>query len=348
MGIPILVFYTFLIVTMFAFISGLFLWVLIIGCCCLRPSKIWAGLSKLSLALLMFIFLFFPNPLLWPAQIANHIDTARVITPTHPLVQQLNTTSAMWVYLNETYGVTPAYFFNNMTDDERLENMTDYIITEIVAYEEVMGHYFVLDYLPTAPEAILEGRGDCKARTAVMVSFFLFMGYDAWGVEDCFHTYTCVFLGPNRTNPHYYYTRGRTDYMIMFNNESIIYTKDIIQRLGYILFNEKFSKEIQDMFAAPTTLFILPGIFIGMGFLIPLIIQSTNWDATHKKYLKNAALCAIILIGGFGLALGIGSLVPQAILSSIAVSAILSVQLVHSNCGDIIFHLITKNKPRKD
>ena len=99
-GVPILAFYTFLIIIYFAFISGLFLWVLIIGCCCLRKKDIWAGLSKLTLALLMFIFIFFPNLTVFPAQIANHIDTSRIITPNDPLVQQLNETDYMWDYLN--------------------------------------------------------------------------------------------------------------------------------------------------------------------------------------------------------------------------------------------------------
>lgn len=339
-GCPIIVFYIFLIGVLFAFISGLFLWVLIIGVGCLffNRSKIWKSLSKLSLVLLCFVFLFYPNLLVLPDQIANHIDRTRIIDPNEFLVQQLNETNYMWKYLNETYGVTPTYFYNNMTDHQRLENMTDYIITEVIYYVEVMGHYFVLDYIPTVKEAITRGRGDCKARTVTMVSFFLFMGYNqTFAVEDAFHTYTCVFLGANKTDPHYYYTRGRTDYMIMFNHEEIIYTKNIFERLAYILFSERFSKEIRELFQDPSTVFILPGVFIGLGFLLPLVVTSKDDQKYSKKYLKNALLSALLIIDGFLLALTVGMIFPQVIIVTIIIATIAAVHSIHTNLGARLF-----------
>jgi hypothetical protein len=334
-GIPIIAFYTFLIVILFAFISGLFLWVLIVGCSSLyfKKKEIWKSLSKLSLALLFIIFLFYPNPAVWPSQIANHMDTSRIITPNHESVQQVYT--EMVDHINQSCGLT--YFYVNMTEHERLTNMTDYLTNYTIQYKEVMQQYLVLDYAVTAPDAIEEGWGDCKARTVVMVSVFLYMGYDAWGVEDCFHTYTCVFLGENKTDPHYYYRRGRTDYMIMFNNETVTFTKNLFQRLGYIFFTSKFSKEIREMFQEPSTLFILPAIFIGLGFLLPKIVGSDDEEVIEKKYLKNVLLTSIILNGGFALALGIGVIVPQVIMLIIMLSVILAVHIIHANLGARLF-----------
>jgi hypothetical protein len=339
-GIPIISFYIFLIIIVFAFISGLFLWLLIIGVASLFYNKkeIWKSLSKLSLTFLFIIFLFYPNVTVLPSQIVNHIDRSRLFDPNEPLVQQLNSTEPgnMWDYLNQSSGgvITPAYFYQNMTDDDRLANMTEYIITWVIHYEEVMGHYFVLDYIPTVREAISEGRGDCKARTVTMVSFFLFMGYNqTYAVEDAFHTYTCVFLGPDKTDPHYYYTRGRTDYMIMFNADEIIYTKSLFQRLGYIFFSPRFSKEIKELFQNPITLFILPGIFIALGFLLPKIVGSQTDEKQTRKYLKNAFLSSILIVGGFFLALGIGNIMPQLILLIILIAIITAIHAIHLNLG---------------
>ncbi len=342
-GIPLIAFYIFLIGILFAFISGLFLWVLIIGCGSLFFNKkgIWKSLFKLSIAFLFIIFLFYPNILVLPGQIVNHIDRGRVINPNEPLVQQLNSTSPgyMWDYLNTTYGITPAYFYSvNMTDDQRLENMTDYIITEVIQYVEVMEQYFVLDYVPTVREAIQRGWGDCRARTATMVSFFLFMEYNqTYAVEDAFHTYTCVFLGPDKTDPHYYYTRGRTDYMIMYNHEEIIFTKNIFERLGYIFFHERFAKEMRELFQAPTTLYIIPGVFIGLGFLLPLVVSSKDDEKIERKYLKNALLSSIITISSFVFIITIGMMVPQIILLTVALAIMITVHAIHLNLGARLF-----------
>lgn len=309
-----------------------------VSCLYFNKKKIWKSLSKLSLVCFFIIFLFYPNPLVWPSQIKNHINLSRVFDPNDPLVQQLNSTDPgfLWDYLSkpEHGNVTPSLFYNSLTDDERLTNMTNFIIDEIIIYEEVMGHYFVLDYLPTVREAISEGRGDCKARTVTMVSFFMYMGYNqVYAVEDTFHTYTCVFLAPNKTDPHYYYARGRTDFMIMFNHEEIIFTKNIFERLGYIFFSERFSKEIREMFQEPTTLFILPTIFVGLGFLLPLIVESPDLKQEEKKYLKNASFSVLIVITGFILAIGIGVLMPQLIIPTIFTSIIVAVHAIHLNFG---------------
>ncbi len=313
------------------------------GFSCLRFSKkkLWPGLSKLSIAMFLFFFLLISNPLYWPEQIARHIDTSRVIQPNDPLVQQLNGSAYLWAYLNETYGITPSYFYNNMTDDQRLENMTEYILNEVIEYHLIPDVYGVIDYTASAHEAISHGKGDCQSRTVVMVSFFIFMGYDAYCCETPYHWYTCVFLGPNKTDPHYYYRINWTDPQIMFNHEEKFYTMNIFERLGDTIFGFPFYDKIVEMFSITLVLYLLPFGLLGMGFLMTLAIESTDWKS-RKTFLKDAIFCGIILICGFFGAYGFGFLIPQLTLFFMILTIILAAQSTHSNIGSRIFALFTK------
>ncbi|MHA1426574.1 MAG: hypothetical protein ACTSQI_11335 [Candidatus Helarchaeota archaeon] len=208
-GLPLLGFYIFIIAIFYAFISMLFLMVLFIGICCMRFSKakLLPGLTKLAIAMMLVFTLFISNPLYWPSQIARHIDTTRVIQPNDPLVQQLNSTAPgyMWDYLNQSSGgvITPSFFYTNMTDDERLGNMTNYILDWVIEYHFITEVYGVIDYVSSTHEAITHGQGDCHSRTIVMVSFFIYMGYNqTYACETPFHWYTCAyFLVPIKLIP---------------------------------------------------------------------------------------------------------------------------------------------------
>jgi hypothetical protein len=346
-GIPILAFYIFLIVIFFAFVSGLFILALIMGICCLRFSKkkIFPGLSKLTIAMMLVFLLFISNPLYWPEQIARHIDTSRVILPNDSLVQQLNSTDYMWDYLNNTYGVTPPYFYNNMTKDEQLNNMTDYILNsfEVINYTSIPAVYGVIDFTASAHDAIVHGRGDCQSQAAIMVSFFLFMGYDAWACEAPYHWYTLVYLSDNHTDPHFYNRQGWSDPQIILNNETKIYTMNLIDRLGDITFGRRFYDKIYELFSMPTAQIGLWPLLLVIGFLMTVAIRST---ASEKKHiLKNGILASIILIAGFFLALSFSQVffpqlfIPQIVFIIMVGSVILAAQTVHSNLGT---HLYTK------
>ncbi|NVM54937.1 MAG: hypothetical protein HWN66_14630 [Candidatus Helarchaeota archaeon] len=332
-GIPLLSFYIFLIVIFYAFIAGLFLIVLLLGFSCLRFSKkkIWAGLSKLSIAMILFLLLMISNPVYWPRQIVRHIDTSRVVQPNDPLVQGLNNTLAMWDYLNSTYGVNESVFYS-LDNDSRLQLMTDYIIEDVIEYYYIPEVYGVIDYVSSAHEAIEKGRGDCHSRTIVMVSFFIYMGYNAYCCEAPFHWYTVVYFGPGRTDPHYYYRLNWTDPEIIFNHEEVFYPMNIFQRLGDIVFGLPFYDKIMELFSSRIVQILLAPILVGVGFLMTLGIKSTAWKS-KKHYLKNAIFCSLILILGFLVAFGLSVFVPQITLLTMLITVAVAAQAVHSNLG---------------
>lgn len=344
-GIPLLAFYIFLIVIFYAFIAGLFILALLMGICCLRFSKkkIFPGLSKLTIGMMLVFLLFISNPLYWPEQIARHIDTSRVILPNDPLVQQLNSTPYMWNYLNNTYGVTPAYFYNNMTKDEQLLNMTDYIVfsLEVINYTSIPAVYGVIDFTASAHEAIANGRGDCQSQAVIMVSFFIFMGYDAWACEAPYHWYTLVYLGANRTDPHYYNRLDWSDPQIIFNDKERYYTMNLFERLGDITFGRRFYDKIYELFSIPEAQIGLWPLLLAIGFLMTFAIRSTTSE--KKNYLKNGILASIIIIAGFFIALSFSQVffpelfIPQIVFIIMVGSIILAAQTVHSNLGARLF-----------
>ena len=353
MGLPLLAFYIFLIAIFYAFIAILLLIALILGVSCMRFSKrkIYPGLSKLSISMIIFFTLLVSNPLYWPAQIHRHIDVSLVITPNDAAVQQLNSTTPgyMWDYLNTNYGVTPTYFYNNMTDDQRLENMTAYILGDVIEYHFIPEVYGVIDYVSTPAEAIGHGEGDCHSRTIVMVSLFIFMGYDAWACETPFHWYTMVNL--NGT-PHYYY-RDVLDYLggaqnqnwaepqIMFNNETIIHSMNIFERLGDTIFGIPFYNKIYELFSIPEVQIAIWPMLAGIGFLMTIAIRCTNSD--KKRYFKNGLLASLILVAGFFIALLFSHvfvlqlLLEQIVFMVMLVSVALAAQSVQSDLGGRLF-----------
>ncbi|HUX99086.1 MAG TPA: hypothetical protein VMV49_05995 [Candidatus Deferrimicrobium sp.] len=343
-GIPLLTFYIFLIVIFYAFISTLLLLTLLLGLCCCRFSKkkIFPGLSKLAVAMLIFFTLLIPNITYWPTQIARHLDTSLVIQPNDALVQQLNATDHLWTYLN----VTPSYFYNNMTDDERLQNMTDYILDEVIEYHFINEVYGVTDYTSSAHEAIVHGKGDCHSRTIVMVSFFIYMGYDAWACETPFHWYTCVFLGSNRTDPHYYYRDvfrdglNWTDPQIMFNNEEKFFTMNVFERLGDVVFGLPFYDKIYELFSITEMPFVLWPLLVGIGLMMSIAIRGTVSE--KKYYLKNGIFASLVLIAGFFFGIKFsGFFFPQVVFLTLLLSVVLAAQSVHSNLG---YRFFTKDK----
>jgi len=340
-GIPIFAFYTFLIIIFFAFIGGLFFIALLMGICCLRFSKkkIYSGLSKLALAMMLVFFLFISNPLYWPDQIARHIDTSRFIQPNDPAVQGLK--SRLGAYLNDI-NMTYTQFYQK-SNDTQLQIMTNFTLERVVIYHSIPEVYGVLDYTASASEAIAHGKGDCQSITVVMVSFFLFLNYDAWACETPYHWYTCVFLGPNHTDPHFYYRQNWTDPEIMMNNSTKVYTMNFFQRLGDIAFGRRFYDKIEELFTiyVPETIYFLWPLLITIGFLMSFAIRSTADE--KKNYLKNGILASIILIAGFFLALCFSQVffpqlfIYQIVFIIMASSVVLAAQAIHSNVGGRLF-----------
>lgn len=346
-GLPLLAFYVFIIIIFYAFISTLFLIALLLGIGCMRFSKkkIYPGLSKLALGMMLFFSLMISNYLFWPSQIVRHVDTSLVIQPYHSSVQQLNSTEPgyMWDYLNSTSSglITPDYFYNTMNDDQRLGNMTNYILDWVIVYYFIPEVYGVIDYVSSTPEAIWHGKGDCHSRTIVMTSYFIFHGYDAWACEAPFHWYTCVFLGASRTDPHFYYRLNWTDPQIMFNHEEVIYTMNVFERLGNVVFGLRFYDKIYELFSIEeVTIGIWPAL-CGIGLIMTVAIRCTQ--AEKKRYLKNGILASVILLVGWFLALSFSHILfpqllfPQLTFITMLISLALAAQSVQSDLGGRLF-----------
>lgn len=328
------------------------------GICCLRFSKkkIYPGLTKLSIAMILFFTLLVSNPLYWPAQIARHLDTSLVITPNDPAVQQLNSTDPgyLWDYLGHgATNITPDIFYNDLTDHEQLTNMTDYILDDVIVYYFIPEVYGVIDYVSTPSEAIAHGKGDCHSRTIVMVSFFIFMGYDAWACETPYHWYTCVYLGPNHTNPHYYYRDvfenlnnpgvklNWTDPQIMFNHEEVIFTMNIFERLSDVMFGLPFYNKIVELFSIKEVQIGIWPVLVGIGFAMSGTIRSTSSE--KKNYAKNGLFASLILILGFFIGLLFSHvffpqlLFERAVFIILIGSVVLAAQSVQSDMGGRLF-----------
>ncbi len=315
-------------------------------------KKIYPGLSKLSIAMILIFTLLVSNPAYWPSQIVRHIDVSRVITPNDPAVQQLNSTAPgyLWDYMNTYYGISPAYFHSaNMTDDQRLENMTDFVLDWVIEYYFIPEVYYVIDYVSTPAQAIYHGKGDCHSRTIVMVSLFIFMGYDAWACETPYHWYTMVNLSGT---PHYYYrdvldyeggaqNQNWTDPQIMFNNETIIHTMNTFERLGDVVFGYPFYDKIKDLFNIDAVQKAIWPVLVGLGLLMTAVIRSTN--PKKKNYLKNGLFAGLILVLGFFIAFLFSHayfeqlVVYQMVFLVMVVSVVLAAQSAQSDLGGRLF-----------
>lgn len=350
-ALPLLAFYIFLIIIYYAFISTLFLLSLFLGLCGMRFSrkKIYPGLSKLALGMMLVFTLFVSNPLYWPTQIARHVDTSLVIQPNHPAVQQLNSTDPgyLWDYLNTTAGINATFFYNSLSEDEQLQYMTSYILDEVIEYRFIPEVYGVILYVSSASEAISHGKGDCHSRTIVMVSLFIYMGFDAWACEAPYHWYTCVYLGENRTNPHYYYrdvfrdSQNWTAPQIMFNHEEVIHTMNVFERIGDVVFGLPFYDKIYELFSIQEVQTMLWPILVGISFLMTLAIRCTV--AEKKNYLKNGLFASITLLAGFLLAMCLSGvffpqfMIPEIVFLTMLISVVLAAQSAHADVGGRLF-----------
>jgi hypothetical protein len=107
--------------------------------------------------------------------------------------------------------------------------------------------------------------------------------------------------------------------------------------VGYIFFSARFSKEIRELSQDPNTFFILPAVFLALGFLLPKVVSREDEEELPRKYLKNTLLSSILLMGGFTLGLSIAVVFPQMIMLTLIASVLVTVQAIHLNVGARIF-----------
>ena len=226
-GIPLLVFYIIMIFIYYAFLSSIWLVCLIAGLLCLRKNRFWRRSTKFSISMFVCFFILISNPIYWPSQIYRHIDTSTIVTPNAPAIQQLNDTTEYWAYLVTNYGIDqPSY--KNLTEVQKLHYIEDFCLDK-VEYLNIQYIWGVIDYVATPTEVLERGVGDCQHRTVVMVSFLIYLGYDAWCAECPLHWYPRVFL--NETTHVDLYKVNWTEPHILINDKERKFVMNLPMRL---------------------------------------------------------------------------------------------------------------------
>ena len=326
LGIPLLIFYIFMMTIYFGFISTIWFIALLVGLSCLRKNKFWRRTTKMSIALFIFMFILISNPLYWPQQIMRHLNTSLIITPNAPAIQQLNGTSpgTFWYYMNTTHNVNSSFFYNNLNEPQQLHYIEEYVLWKI-KYTYIYNVYGVIDYVATPTEALQVGTGDCQSRTVVMTSFLIYLGYDAWAVETPFHWYTRVYL----TNGSYIYLyrHNGTDPIVRINDHSVIFEKNVFEISLLILQHKKINDPINYFIRQPIFWTVLIPLSFLIAYIFVLIIR-TSGVPTQKKKMTNILFGGTFLNLAFLFILAISSLYPPTLL---LITIILEVQLISHN-----------------
>jgi len=263
-----------------------------------------------------------------------------MITPTHPSVTNLNDDTMLWQYLLTEKGMNKAAFWAE-TNATQLQLMTDYILDEVVVYKFLHEIYGVFAYCADAPEVIAHGEGDCHSRTMVLVSFFIYMGYDAYACEAPLHWYPMVNLGGVQ---HYYYRVNWTDPTFMFNDKAVVFRLNPIQALIDVMFHRSLN-EIGYVLQAPIAwLPILPLAFFGLGSLFT-VISNTGEKLTKKDFLKKSLMTTVVLLMGTLVALTLFQLLPQSPLFIMLMGIVVSMRLLHE---DYFFKKDVVNNKKKE
>ena len=214
--------------------------------------------------------------------------------------------------------------------------MTDYILEEVVTYKFLHEIYGVFAYMASAPEVVAHGEGDCHSRTMVMVSLFIYLGYDAYACETPLHWYTMVNIAGT---PHYYYRINWSDPTFMFNDKQVVYRLDPFHALMDVMFHKSLN-EIGYLLQAPIAwLPILPIAFFGIASLFTVISKSPE-RLNKKGFLRNSLMTTVVLLTATLLAMTLFQLVSFIPLLIMLLGIVVSMRLLHE---DYFFKKIEKD-----
>ncbi|MHA1309880.1 MAG: hypothetical protein ACTSQO_03040 [Candidatus Helarchaeota archaeon] len=306
------------------------------GVFCLRKNRIWRRLSKLSIAMFICVFILISNPIYWPSQIYRHLDTSTIITPNAPAVQHLNDTSQFWAYINSTYGINgPCY--KSLTDYQKV-HLVEHFILDKIQYLNIQYIWFVIDYVATPTEVLERGVGDCQHRTVVMVSFLIYLGFDAYCAECPLHWYPVVFLKNGSIT--YLYHVNWTQPEILINDHNKIFLMDLPTRLYDALTHFSLNEPLNALLNTPFFWIILIPLSFGMSGSLVLIIK-TSGNPSKKKSLYNILFGGISLIIGLLFTTILGNIYIPISLTIILITIIITVQLISHNF--FLFRKLSRN-----
>ncbi|MHA1232730.1 MAG: hypothetical protein ACTSPQ_19025 [Candidatus Helarchaeota archaeon] len=329
LGIPLLVFYIFMIITYNGFLGSIWTIALIVGICCLRINRIWRRSTKLAISMFIFMFIFISNPLYWPQQITRQWNPTTIITPSDPSVQQLNLTSSssLWEFLNNSYSINSTYFYHSLTEQQQVQYIEDFIIYKI-KYQHSFLTYGMLYYLATPSETLSKGVGDNKSRAIVLTSFLIYMGYNAWAIEAPFEWYVKVFL-KNGTEINLI-NSNENQPIAMVNHQSKYFKMSFIEICIVILLHDFINLPIANTIQQPLfwMIFIPLGFFIS--YLLVLVIR-TSGVPTDKKKMTNILFGGTLINLGILFTYGMSTLYPTISALLVIITLVLCVQLVSHN-----------------
>ncbi|MHA1145585.1 MAG: hypothetical protein ACTSRW_12670 [Candidatus Helarchaeota archaeon] len=300
-GIPLLIFYIFLITIYFAFISGLLIIVLITGICCLRKKNFWRRAGKLPIALFICFFILVSNPFIWPEQFYRHVNVSTLITPNAPAVTALNSSEPNMLYdwLNSSKSINETEFAA-LDKPAKLELISDFCLFKI-QYLNIHFQYFVILRVATPTEALISGHGDCQAQAVVTASFLQYLGYNAYAAETPLHWYTVVFLEDgtpiylNRIINNGFVCSGPE---ILINQYGAFYTMNWLHLIVDVATAPHFNNTLNESFQDPMMWLLFPFILLAIAALFTFIIRFED-KPSKKEFLRNTLLSTLVLNVGF-------------------------------------------------
>jgi hypothetical protein len=185
-----------------------------------------------------FALLLFPNLLRIPTNIHRRFDRSNtLITPQNQAVIDMKEEYLSGLENGEMSGIE---VFENMSLQERFDNLTEYIKAKIEWTPDLETQLLAGDVC-TPEEAIRSGKDDCRGHAVVTVSILINMGYDANVVEIPWHWYTIVYKNGEEYRLNYEPERHNYPILMIFNDESARYNRDPIgQYISTMNTHERF------------------------------------------------------------------------------------------------------------
>lgn len=298
-GIPMLIFYVFLIIIFYAFISFILLLpVVIFGFSIIRRKNLYIRLMKFILGCYLIFFVLIPNPYYMFVEISRRVDLDRssIITPNSQSVVHLNSTEEFWNYLttNTSYNISE---FQALPENIRLELIQEFILS-VVEYSYDFNNYYVSLNTATPEEVLSRGKDDCQGQCVVTVSFLQYLGYDAWCAETPFHWYTRVKINDST---HLDLNRGSAcEPLWIFNGKDIQFPTPFttclynlfFYRSGYVA--EFYTEFITDLMSPIFMWMILAFISLLISSLAITLIKYPR-KYSNKKWLNSIAFSTALL-----------------------------------------------------